>query len=264
MTARTGFYQCGGAYGFRDQLQDASAVLLWNPEKTRKHILRACIRQFEEGDVLHWWHELPKTAGGVKGVRTTCSDDLVWLPYTVCEYLDKTGDRTILNEKASFVSGESLQEGEQERYIAVETTEKTATVYEHCKLALERAYRIGEHGLPLIGNGDWNDGLNRIGEKGKGESVWLAEFLLLTLRRFSKVSAAENDLSAEAVFSGKADALDQAISRCAWDGEWYLRAFTDDGDVLGSKTLSKIQLILYRKASAFLPELIRKNIVKPH
>ena len=235
MTARTGFYQCGGAYGFRDQLQDASAVLLWNPEKTRKHILRACIRQFEEGDVLHWWHELPKTAGGVKGVRTTCSDDLVWLPYTVCEYLDKTGDRTILNEKASFVSGESLQEGEQERYIAVETTEKTATVYEHCKLALERAYRIGEHGLPLIGNGDWNDGLNRIGEKGKGESVWLAEFLLLTLRRFSKVSAAEKDLSAEAVFSGKADALDQAISRCTWDGEWYLRAFTDDGDVLGSK-----------------------------
>ncbi len=235
MTARTGFYQCGGAYGFRDQLQDASAVLLWNPEKTKKHLLRACSRQFEEGDVLHWWHELPETAGGIKGVRTTCSDDLVWLPYAVCEYLEKTGDYTLLNEKAPFAAGEALPEGEQERYIAVGVTEREATVYEHCKLALERAFRTGEHGLPLIGNGDWNDGLNRIGEQGKGESVWLAEFLALTLRRFAEVCAEKQDIPSEEAFRSKADSLCDAVSRHAWDGGWFLRAFTDDGRVLGSK-----------------------------
>lgn len=235
MTARTGFYQCGGAYGFRDQLQDASAVLLWNPEKTKKHLLRACSRQFEEGDVLHWWHELPETAGGVKGVRTTCSDDLIWLPYAVCEYLEKTGDYTLLNEKAPFAAGEILPEGEQERYISVSITKREATVYEHCKLALERAFRTGEHGLPLIGNGDWNDGLNRIGVQEKGESVWLAEFLALTLRRFAKVCAEKQDIPSEEAFRSKADSLCDAVSRHAWDGGWFLRAFTDDGRILGSK-----------------------------
>ncbi len=235
MTARTGFYQCGGAYGFRDQLQDASAVLLWNPEKTRKHLLRACAYQFEEGDVLHWWHELPESAGGVKGVRTTCSDDLVWLPYAVSEYLDKTEDWGVLKEKIPFAAGEALPEGEQERYIPVGVSDKKATVYEHCKRALEHAYRLGKHGLPLIGNGDWNDGLNRIGEKGIGESVWLAEFLAWTLRRFSKVCEKMRDGFYAEICRNRAEELCDAVNRHAWDGEWYLRALTDDGRILGSK-----------------------------
>ncbi|MGI5895790.1 MAG: GH36-type glycosyl hydrolase domain-containing protein [Oscillospiraceae bacterium] len=235
MTARTGFYQCGGAYGFRDQLQDACTVLLWNPDKVRGHILRACAHQFPEGDVLHWWHELPESAGGTKGVRTRCSDDLVWLPYAVCEYLKRTGNNDVLNESVAYLAGEPLAEGEQERYQQITPSDESGTVYEHCLRALEHAYRLGKHGLPLIGNGDWNDGLNHIGTRGIGESIWLAQFLSLVMHRFSGICAHEHDFSQEKRLQERARQLRQAVEDCAWDGAWYQRAFTDDGAVLGSK-----------------------------
>lgn len=232
---RTGFYQCGGAWGFRDQLQDSCALLLLNPELTRGHILRCCRYQFAEGDVMHWWHELPKEGGGAKGVRTRCSDDRLWLPYTVCEYLEKTGDRSVLKEEAPFLAAAELREGEQEQYIPAKASEETADVYEHCVRAVEYSLaRRGEHGLPLIGNGDWNDGFNSIGEEGKGESVWLAQFLSIVLTRFAGVCAERGEQERAERYRQESEALLAAVDRCAWDGGWYLRAFFDDGTPLGT------------------------------
>lgn len=239
MYARTGFYQCGGAWGFRDQLQDSCAALFVAPEIAKRQILRACASQFAEGDVLHWWHQLPEFGGGKKGVRTRYSDDLLWLPYTVCEYLEKTGDDSILAVPVAYCEAPVLEANEQERYVEVKSSAQRESVYQHCIRAIEKANTRGEHGLPLIGCGDWNDGMNHVGRGGKGESVWLAQFLALVLRRFAPVCREHGDGKKAQSYFEDVEHLLAAVDKHCWDGEWYVRAFTDFGDILGSKESSE-------------------------
>ncbi len=229
LQARAGFYQCGGAYGFRDQLQDTLSLLLADASILRRQILIACSRQFEEGDVQHWWHP----PMGV-GVRTRISDDLLWLPYCTTAYIRSTGDAAILKELVPYIKGPLLEEGQQDIMFTPELSERRESVYAHCKRAIDRT-RFGEHGLPLMGGGDWNDGMNEVGAAGKGESVWLAWFLYTVLGDFSPLCDQEDDGVYGRELMQRRDTLLQSIEEHAWDGEWYLRAFYDDGSKLGSK-----------------------------
>ena len=226
---RSAFYQSSGAYGFRDQLQDVTSILSIRPEIAREHILRSAHHQFEAGDVLHWWH--PPSG---RGVRTRITDDMLWLIYVTAEYVLKTGDFTILEEKVPFRLGDSLQEEEEERYGYFEVSEIKHTIFEHCQRALEHGDTEGPHGLPRIGSGDWNDGMNRVGIEGQGESVWLAWFLYENLRRFADLCNIKGESSLSDKYRKRARELRKRINQVAWDDNWYLRAYYDDGTPLGS------------------------------
>ncbi|MBC7945514.1 MAG: DUF3131 domain-containing protein, partial [Burkholderiales bacterium] len=225
---RSAFYQSGGAYGFRDQLQDVLAVVYAAPWIARAQILRAASRQFREGDVQHWWHP-PSGAG----VRTRISDDLLWLPYVTAQYVRITGDSGILDESAPFLDGAILGADEHDKYFVPSQSAETASLLEHCRRAVEKGATEGAHGLPLIGGGDWNDGMNRVGAGGHGESVWLAWFLIHVLHDWAYLSALRGGKEAR-TSRARAARLTQAVERHAWDGGWYLRAFFDDGAPLGS------------------------------
>ena len=230
MWARSAFYQAGGAYGFRDQLQDSLALLHSRPDLTRAQILLHAAHQYEEGDVQHWWHEETQ-----RGIRTRFSDDLMWLPYAVGRYVEHTGDGGILEEVVPFLYSEPLPEGEHERYEPTQISAQNGTIFEHCLRAIDRAVqRFGEHGLPLIGIGDWNDGMSHVGAEGRGESVWLGWFLCDVLNRFADLCRQRGAVERAERYLDVCRQLTASLDKHAWDGQWYRRAFTDAGQWLGS------------------------------
>jgi cyclic beta-1,2-glucan synthetase len=227
---RSALYQSSGALGFRDQLQDCLAFVYAAPQLSRQHILVAAARQFLQGDVQHWWH-----AETGMGVRTRCSDDLLWLPFAVAQYVKVTGDVGILDEVVPFLEGPVLEDGELERMFAPSASPETAPLWEHCRRAIEYGWKLGSRGLPLIGNGDWNDGMNLVGAKGQGESVWLGWFLCTVLESFSQIwEPRDGETQLAPGWRLKAAWMKSQLEQTAWDGEWYLRGFFDNGAPLGS------------------------------
>jgi cellobiose phosphorylase len=249
MWGRTGFYQSGGAYGFRDQLQDSLSLLYECPWVTRQQLILCSSRQFQNGDVQHWWH--PPSG---RGVRTRISDDYLWLPYAVCRYVAVTGDTGILDEQTAFLEAPPLEPGEESRYALPRVSDRRATLWDHCVRALDRGMRYGAHGMPLMGSGDWNDGMNRIGREGAGESVWLAFFLYDVLNSFAKLAQKRGDTAYAQKCLLEARGLSERIDANAWDGRWYLRAFFDDGLPLGSAQNGQCQIDLLPQAWAVISQ----------
>ena len=230
MYARTGFYQNGGAYGFRDQLQDTSAAVYFMPSEARRQIIRCCGVQFRAGDVLHWWHE---TQSGIRGIRTKCSDDMLWLPYAAAHYCRVTGDMSLMTETVPFTSGDELGSA-SEKYMRVKPSGVTASVFEHCRKALDRCYRTGSHSLIKIGSGDWNDGYNRVGEDDMGESVWLSMFYVAVVKLFAPIARKLGDNETASELEKRASQLSAAVEDEAYENGYFLRAFYDDGSKMGA------------------------------
>lgn len=254
MWARTAYYQAGGAYGFRDQLQDSMAVLFTDEQIARDQILLHAAHQFPEGDVLHWWH--PPTG---RGVRTRITDDRLWLPYAVWHYLQYTKDDSILNEQIPYVQARALEPYEHEAYLQPESSNIKETLYEHCCRAIDVSLKFGRNGLPLIGTGDWNDGMNLVGEKGEGESVWLGFFLYNILVDFGEVCKQMDDEDRAAKYHKEAVKLKENLNTAGWDGEWYLRAFYDDGTMLGSSQNQECKIDAISQAWAILSGVASKE-----
>jgi cyclic beta-1,2-glucan synthetase len=244
---RTALYQNSGAFGFRDQLQDVTALTLGRPDLTRAHIVEASRHQFPEGDVLHWWQ--PHSG---RGVRTRFKDDRLWLAYVVADYIGATGDLSVLDEETPFVTGPQVPASREDLYLVPGISDETASVYEHCLRAFDASRETGPHGLPLIGGGDWNDGMNRVGYEGVGESVWLAWFMIKTLRDFAPLCTQRGDDARAADFLAWAKRLTVAVERDAWDGTWYRRAYFDDGTPLGTRGADECRIDAIAQAWAVI------------